>query len=69
MPYHYDLEKLDEFIHDSGALYLSNLLDESLYILMCHHSDDRNTCDYNPASQYYHLRELRNLLIHLKPLD
>ena len=69
MPYHYDFSLLDDYIHNTGALHLSGLMDEMLYILMCHHSDDRNSCDYNPASQYYHLRELRNLFNQLKALD
>lgn len=58
--YHHDFKKLDTYLQDTGTLYLSDLLDEMLYILIVYVSDNPHIMK-DPAEQFYHLRQLRDL--------
>ncbi|ELR73008.1 hypothetical protein C900_00510 [Fulvivirga imtechensis AK7] len=43
--YHHNFKELDTYLHDTGALYLSDLLDEMLYVLMCYSPKLAQVCD------------------------
>ena len=68
MPNHYrhNFQELDTYLHDTGCLYISELLDEMLYILMVHASHNPHHGS-DPVEQFYHLRELRNQIKALEP--
>ncbi|ELR68194.1 hypothetical protein C900_00669 [Fulvivirga imtechensis AK7] len=63
--HHHDFKKLDTYLHDTGAVYISDLLDEMLYILIVYVSDNPHTMK-DPAEQFYHLRQLRDLFKELE---
>jgi hypothetical protein len=65
--YHHNLQALDTYLHDTGCLYLSDMLDEMLYILMCYSNDERTVCAHDPADCYYQLRQLRDMFKALEP--
>ena len=58
----YDLTELENYIRDTGALYLSGVLDEMLHVLMYYSHDERATCEHDAADSYYQLRQLRDLI-------
>lgn len=65
-PYHHNFQSLDTYLHDTGCLYISDLLDEMLYILVVYVSDNPQSMR-DPAEQFYHLRQLRDLFKQLEP--
>ncbi|ELR68689.1 hypothetical protein C900_05929 [Fulvivirga imtechensis AK7] len=64
--YHHNFKELDTYLHDTGCLYISDLLDEMLYILIVYVSDNPHTMK-DLAEQFYHLRQLRDLFKALEP--
>ncbi|ELR68190.1 hypothetical protein C900_00682 [Fulvivirga imtechensis AK7] len=64
--YHHNFKELDTYLHDTGAVYISDLLDEMLYVLIVYASDNPHNAS-DPAEQFYHLRQLRNLFKELEP--
>ncbi len=64
--YHHNFQKLDSSLEDTGTAYISDLLDEMLYVLIVYVSDNPQSMP-DHAEQFYHLRQLRDLFRNLNP--
>ena len=62
----YDLTELETYIHGTGALYLSGMLDEMLHILMYYSNNPCTVCEHDPTDSYHQLRMLRDLIGNLE---